>query len=321
MAFGGGSVRAMSNPADAAAGVAGQVSADQRPVLVIHGIGTRDKGTYLADVAGLNRALGQDVRLIPVWWGDMGAATQPLDTILPYLSWSSKEARLARESSAEVRGAVANRDLGGLMDSVSAGWRRRSGDSRRRILGSIYGLVRTQYQRASGEFTGDLILYQRHQAALHARIWETVMQHAPGYGLAEQPIDVISHSLGGAMVFDLAVAGFPTLHVGEFLTCASQISYFHVIGCSPASIDPTGSGAPVTLPATIRRWTNFFVPLDPWAFLAAPLFTMADGAVPDDVEVYAGERGDRVLTHAASYYWTHPVFMASVRDRLGLTAD
>ena len=82
---------------------------EPRPVLVIHGIGTRDKQTYLDDVAGLNAALGQGVRLIPVYWGDMGAPTQPLDTILPYLSWSSKEARATRESSAEVRTAVANR--------------------------------------------------------------------------------------------------------------------------------------------------------------------------------------------------------------------
>ena len=287
-------------------------------MLVIHGIATRDKDAYLADVAALDAALGEGVRLVPVYWGDMGAATQPLDTILPYMSWSARDGRAPREGSAEVRAALAQRDLGGLLDSVSAGWRRRSGESRRRILGSIYGLVRTQYQRASGELTGDLILYQRHQAALHARIWETVMEHAPGYGLADRPLDVISHSLGGAMVFDLAVAGFPTMHVNQLMSCASQISYFHVIGCSPQRLDPNGSGAPVTLPATIRGWTNFFVPLDPWAFLAAPMFTLADGSDPVDVEVYGADRGDRVLTHAASYYWTHPVFIATARARLGL---
>ena len=291
---------------------------EPRPVLVIHGIATRDKDSYLADVAALNVALGDRVRLVPVYWGDMGAATHPLDTILPYMSWSARESRVPREGSAEVRTALAQRDLGGLMDSVASGWRRRSGESRRRILGSIYGLVRTQYQRASGELTGDLILYQRHQAALHARIWETVMEHAPGHGLADRPLDVISHSLGGAMLFDLAVAGYPTLHIGQLLSCASQISFFHVIGCSPQRLDPTGSGQPVTLPSTIRGWTNFFVPLDPWAFLAEPMFTLADGSDPTDVEVYGADRGDRVLTHAAAYYWTHPVFIATARARLGL---
>jgi hypothetical protein len=288
-------------------------------VLVIHGIGTRDQESYLAEVAGLNAALGDGVALIPVYWGDMGATTQPLDTVLPYLAWVQRDLRAARENSAEVRGALASRDLGGLIDAVALGWRRRSGESRKRILGSIYGLVRTQYQRASGEFTGDLILYQRRQAALQARIWETVMEHAPGYGLASRPIDVISHSLGGTMIFDMAVAGHPTLHVRQLLTCASQISYFHVIGCSPQPLDPTASGEPVTLPATIAAWTNFFVPLDPWAFLAAPVFTMDDGGDPDDVEVYTGERGDRVLTHAASYYWTHPVFLERARVQLGLS--
>ena len=121
------------------------------------------------------------------------------------------------------------------------------------------------------------------------------------------------------MVFDMAVAGQPTLHVGQLLTCASQISYFHIIGCSPATLDPTSSGAPVTLPTTIEDWTNFFVPLDPWAFLAAPVFTMGNGDEPDDVEVYSGDRGDRVLTHAATYYWTHPVFLDRARRQLGLS--
>lgn len=287
-------------------------------MLVVHGIGTRDQQSYLGEVAGLGNALGERVRLVPVYWGDMGAPTQPLDTILPYLAWTTREGRAGRESPAEVSTAVANRDLGGLIDTISAGWRRRSLDSRRRILGSIFSLVRTQYQRASGEFTGDLILYQRHQAALHARVWETVMEHAPGYGMADRPIDVISHSLGGTILFDMAVAGYPTLHIREFLTCASQISYFHVIGCSPPRLDPTATGAPATLPATIGHWSNFYVPLDPWAFLAAPMFTLGDGSRPVDVEVYAGERGDRVLTHAASYYWTHPVFVSHARERLGL---
>lgn len=286
-------------------------------MLVVHGIGTRDKDHYLAEVAGLNEALGEQVRLIPVYWGDMGAPTQPLDSILPYLAWSVREDRASRYGSAEVRSAVASRDLTQVMDTVASGWRRWSGETRRRVLAAVYSLVRSQYQWASGEYTGDLIVYQRHQATVHSRVWQEIRSHAAGYGEPERPIDVISHSLGGAMVFDLAVAGDPALHVRSLLTCASQISYFHIIGCSPHRLDPTSTGRPVTLPATIGAWTNFFVPFDPWAFLAAPVFTLSDGRVPEDVEVYAGDRGDRVLAHAASYYWTHPVFLARARERLG----
>jgi hypothetical protein len=289
---------------------------ETRPVLVIHGIGTRDEATYRADVSALNEALGDQVRLIPVYWGDMGGPSQPLDTVLPYLSWTAAEARQASESPSEVRAAVANRDLGGLMDAVSAGWRRRSAESRRRVLGSIFSLVRTQYLRASGEFTGDLIIYQRRTADLQARVWETVMEHAPGHGLRGRPIDVITHSLGATIMVDLAVAGRPTMHVRNLLSCASQVAYFHVIGCSPPALDPAGEGRPVRLPDSIGGWTNFYVPLDPWAFLASPLFTLADGATPTDVEVYTGQAGDRVLTHAAAYYWTHPVFLAEARRQL-----
>jgi hypothetical protein len=290
--------------------------AEPRPVLVLHGIGTRDEPAFRTEVAALGEALGPTVRLIPLYWGDLGAPGRPLDPVLPYLAWSAADSRQASLGSAEVRTALADRDLGGVLDAVSTGWRRRGAESRRRVLGSIFSLVRTQYLRASGEFTGDLIIYQRRYRDLHARVWETVMTHAPGYGLADRPIDVITHSLGATIAFDMATAGLPRLHVGTLLSCASQVAYFHVIGCSPPSVDPGADGQPVTLPATLRGWTNFFVPLDPWAFLAAPLFTLADGSRPHDVEVYSGQVGDRVLTHAASYYWTHPIFVATARQAL-----
>ncbi len=44
----------------------------------------------------------------------------------------------------------------------------------------------------------------------------------------------------------------------------------------PTVIDPTGGGFTVQLPPQIRRWANFYVALDPWAYIAAPAFTLAD---------------------------------------------
>jgi hypothetical protein len=260
-----------------------------------------------------------------VFWGDVVGVEADLEAILPYPGQSAGRPRGPRTTlpgleaePAPVRAALASRDLAGVVDGVSGGWRRRSEASRVRMLSAIAGMARSSYQRASEQITGDLIRYQRHHAALHARVWEVVMTEAPGAGTRDRPIDVVTHSLGTSMVFDMAVAGLPRLHVRTLLSCASQVAYFHAIGCSPTALDPTGSGQPTTLPPTIQRWANFYVPLDPWAFLAAPLFTLADGSAPEDVEVYGGERGDRILTHAIGHYWGHPRFLDRARILLGL---
>ena len=262
---------------------------EPRPVLVVHGVATRDRDVYEGDVEALGRALGPGVRLVPVYWGDFAPPDEALDAALPYLGWSAKE---------------------GLRSA------------RHRLLGEVYTLFREQYLRASARFTADLILYHYRQAELHALVWEAIMRDLPGHGLPEKPVDVITHSLGGTMVFDMAVAGRPRLHIANLMSCASQMSYFHAIGAS--SLEPRGrprhghDSGPVTLPAGIGSWTNFFVPLDPWAYLAAPVFRMADGGEPTDVEVYAGAFSDRILTHAAAHYWTHPVVIDTIKRQLGL---
>lgn len=295
-------------------------------MLLVHGIGTRDRAQYEAQVLALGAALGEDrVRLIPAYWGDVGGPPADLDPIVPYAAGAAPDPAALVDLAAEdeatagpLRAALLRRDLDGLVDAMSRSWRRRSAASRVRLMASVVGLARTRYQRASEQVTGDLVRYQRHQADLHARIWETVMALAPGWGIRGRPIDVITHSLGGSIVFDMAVGGRPRLHVGTLLSCASQISYFHAIGCSPTEIDPAGEGRPVTLPPTIGHWRNFYVPLDPWAFLAAPMFTLADGSPPLDVEVYGAEGSDRIITHALGHYLSHPRFLDAAREALGL---
>jgi hypothetical protein len=292
-----------------------------RPVLVIHGVANRDRSAFETEVAALGEALGPELRLVPVYWGDFARHADSVDQVLPYLQWASSDGDddLDEGESSSLRGAFADRDMAQIFGSLTSGWKRRSAASRRKVMGVFYAMIRRQYLRASAQFTGDLILYQRRKVELQAVIWETIMRHAPGYGLEERPVDVIAHSLGATMVFDLAVAGHPALHVDHLITCASQTAFFHAIGASPSPLDQADPDVPVTLPPTIRAWANHYVPLDPWAFLTAPVFRLHDGSEPQDIEVYAGERGDRILTHAASHYWTHPVVLDTIRRELGLT--
>lgn len=293
------------------------------PVLVIHGVATRDRDAFAGEVERLAESVGAPNPFIPVFWGDLARPQESVERVLPYLDWlAGPDDELDDETSpprfARMRRILTERDFDSVVERLGDNWRRQSEAARRRILGTLYRSVRDRYLAAAGQFAGDIILYQRRQAEIHARVWETVIREAPGWGVAEQPVHVVTHSLGGSVLFDLAVDGQPRLHVGHLLSCACTAPYFHVIGCSPAALPPPVDGEHVELPPTIGRWTNYFIPLDPWGYLAAPVFRLADGSPPVDVEVHSGEREDRWLRHGASHYWRHPAVIAGVREALGL---
>ncbi|MGD9703557.1 MAG: hypothetical protein AB7Q42_16840 [Acidimicrobiia bacterium] len=310
------------------------------PVLVIHGAAVRDRDAFELEVARLAEAVGSTRRFVPVFWGDLARPAESIDEVLPYLTWlnppddASKLGAVASELEALVLSAVpagdesdgaptrrrrrilAQGDVERLIDRVAANWRRQSAAARRRLISSVYRAVRAQYLTASAHFAGDIILYQRRHREIQSRVWETIMREAPGYGLQERPITVVTHSLGGSVAFDAAVAGTPRLHVDHLLTCACTVPYFHVIGCSPNTITPHTPGVASSLPPTIGLWTNFWLPLDPWGYLAAPVFQLSDGSSPADIEVHSGEREDRIMRHAASNYWRHPTVIKRLRAAL-----
>lgn len=295
-------------------------------------------------------ATGSERPFVPVFWGDLARPAELVEHVLPYGEWlagaaqeskgldegsdlgggeleADLEQALAAGDEAGAESAVARlrrmwseRDLDALVERFGENWRRQSTTARRRVLGALYRAVRAQYLATSANFAGDVILYQRRQAEIHARVWETLIREAPGWGLTETPVTVVTHSLGGSVAFDLAVAGHPPLHIDHLVSCGCTAPYFHVIGCSPATLPSHEPGEPVLLPPTIGTWTNFFVPLDPWGYIAAPVFRLADGSAPDDVELHTGEREDRILRHGAAHYWRHPRVIAHLRDVLGVPA-
>jgi hypothetical protein len=328
-------------------------------VLVIHGAAVRDREAFEADVARLAAAVGIDRPFIPVFWGDLARPAEAIDEVLPYLGWlQSDEAAAVDDAEIETmlettldvslddvqQDMAPDDDVGeedddsllsrlrgsrlrltpegeNLFERIGANWRKQSEVARRRVLGRVYRAVRDQYLSMAAHFAGDIILYQRRQAAIQARVWETLVREAPGFGIAEAPVSVITHSLGGSVAFDIAVDGHPRLHVDQLVTCACTAPYFHVIGCSPHSLPHHVPGEAVTLPDSIGAWTNFYLPLDPWGYLTAPVFRLADGSAPVDIEVHTGDREDRIMRHGAAHYWNHPLVVRAIRERLGAGDD
>jgi hypothetical protein len=183
------------------------------------------------------------------------------------------------------------------------------------LIGKVGASLNDTMRRQRGEgiarFLGDVFVYQRHRDAIHNRVRKAAGEIGTGAGNAERPVQVIGHSLGGVIAFDLAVAADPPLHTKALLTFGSQSPLFHIIDPRSTKLAAFTLGTPVQLPATLSSWRNLWEPMDPLAFVAEKVFRLADSSPPEDTPV----------AHMASFgLWTHSVYWKT-EELLGAIRD
>jgi hypothetical protein len=84
------------------------------------------------------------------------------------------------------------------------------------------------------------------------------------------------------------------------------------------SLPTYAHGAPVTLPASIGRWTNLWDTLDVVAFTAGTVFRLSDGSRPVDIPVQdSASLLIREKGWAHSIYWQTEEFQKAIRNALG----
>ena len=54
-----------------------------QPVLVVHGVAVRDRAGFESTVSRLNQGIGDSYRLVPVFWGDLGAQDAAIEVTVP----------------------------------------------------------------------------------------------------------------------------------------------------------------------------------------------------------------------------------------------
>ncbi len=129
-----------------------------------------------------------------------------------------------------------------------------------------------------------------------------------------KPINVMAHSLGGLLVIDAALgAEGRQLVIDRLVTFGSQAAFFHVM--TPRNgLKAYEKGKFATLPNTVNHWTNLWHRMDVLAFTAKPVFRLADGSSPVELDVTSS--GSEIIALRAwlhSCYWDSPELLDAWR--------
>lgn len=288
-------------------------------------LGYRAAGRATRHAAGglgqLTAEGGVEVRDTPAGAG----MEQALRVEWPGTRWLTAvdDPEVLRAVGAALAGPLADEDLGPgggaeIRDVDVRGFVRRRLQELDRVVGAVLAAaggrvnshLRTAMLPGVAQGVGDILVYQRHQERIRARVREVVASVDPELGRSpERPIDVVAHSLGGVIAVDMATADDP-LWVRSLVTFGSQSPLFHVCDPRGGKLDSFDGAALVRLPPSIAAWTNLWEPLDVLAFVAARVFQLHDGSAPDD----------RAVPHVASTgLWSHSAYwtLESVATAIG----
>jgi hypothetical protein len=248
------------------------------PIVFVHGAGTREYyRKYKVDIDHVVEHLrhyvapalapdGHNVEIIVAYWGDLGVSLRSDGLSVP----------LTPPPVFHNHPIMALWPGGRRRHLLGEGWRRLTAGLAY-YLGRIVAVLRRPQTKATAMFLGDALHYfvQRgtaeHPGPIPLRVIDALERgreaqaRRPG-----EPLVVFSHSLGGAIVYDVLTAFLPSLpehqgiHVDFWASLSSQIGLFEEMQLFLAS-DPTygpGIAAPFPDRRFLARWWNVWDPHD-----------------------------------------------------------
>ncbi|CAL9670580.1 hypothetical protein SUDANB176_07456 [Streptomyces sp. enrichment culture] len=122
--------------------------------------------------------------------------------------------------------------------------------------------MRSRFGPGTTRFLGDVLVYQRHREAIHARVRQAIDDVHPDLGRsAARPVRIAAHNLGGVIAVDMATATVP-LWTDSLVTFGSQAAFFHVCDPRGGQLIPYGVALSMSDSSTCARVWESFVDLD-----------------------------------------------------------
>ena len=155
------------------------------------------------------------------------------------------------------------------------------------------GPVRKLFHERLFLFIGDSFLYfgqrgtERAPGPIVQRVC-TALDEASAKRTKSDPLIVVAHSMGGNIMSDIVSYFRPDQEIDILITVASQFPLFADLHMFPG-LDTRSR--PISKPANVKRWINFFDVNDVFGFTAHPMFTGIE-----DIDFASGRLG--IATHA-----------------------
>ena len=222
-------------------------------------------------------------------------------------------------NAAKPKGGVLD-ELGTIGDIWHGTWDRigelfdRTKDAPRRVATTLaLNKWRTDVHNNMTRFFGDIFVYlnKRSDRQAPGPIVATVLdalRNTPRHH-AQEPLIVITHSMGGNIFYDILTYYAPDLKVDAWISVASQVGQFEEMKifrtCDETIRKPDHVRG---LKPRVGYWLNVYDPVDPFGFLTKPVFEDVD----EDLLFRTGS-GD-MKAHSA--YFKRPRFYRTVCAKL-----
>ena len=146
-------------------------------------------------------------------------------------------------------------------------------------------LKRESLNRRLVRFLGDVFVYlkERGDEASPGKIILAVreaIEKAPRKS-DDEPLIVISHSMGGNIIYDLVTHFNPQLRIDIWVSVAGQVAVFEEMKLFCHSDPQIKAPSKISgLRPQIKYWLNLYDPADPLSFRVAPVFAEVDADLP-----------------------------------------
>ena len=273
---------------------------------------------------GMLLAAARDVVADPAVAAEVQAAPSG-DAVLDLLR-NRLEERFAERTNASLAPAgesehAALEDLGpgwlaGARNRIGELFNRAKGVAGRSLSVAALDAYRGRLHGNLSRFLGDVFVYLKHRGdrGSPGPIPKLVLDQLKSAQRPGEPLVIITHSMGGNILFDLLTAFDPALEVDAWISVGGQVGQFEEMKlflasdpaiAAPSRLEPFGG--------RVKTWLNVYDPADVLSFLVTPVFESADPRfVVKDVRFKSGA----ATLEAHGAYFKRPSFYELVRKEL-----